>query len=274
MVSFKTWGASRLRSLLLAGLGLAALAGAQAEPVRGVTRCAADLQLSFPLAGRIAQTLVKEGAVVRKGTVLMHLDRTAEELDVERRRVQWQGNADLLVAQARKETAEKQLQAARTIYTENHGISLEELQNRELAVRTTQAELVRVSTLKETERLDYLTARENLERRSLVAGTPGIVTRLIKQTGESAQAYEAVLRLCDLRRIEFVAHAPAEVVAQLGDTRLVQVQVSGLAQPLSAKLTFISPVIDAASGLREIKADLLNPPASVRPGVSASLMVQ
>lgn len=262
-----------LQALALSAL-LAVSAAALADPVRGVTRCAADLQLSFPLAGRIAQTLVKEGSRVEPGTVLMHLDRTAEELDVERRRVQWQGQADLMVAQARMETAQKQLQAARTIFNDSRGISLEELQNRELAVRTTQAELERVRTLKETERLDYLTAKENLERRTLVAGAPGIVTRLIKQTGESAQAHEAVLRLCDLRRIEFVAHVPAEQLAAMSEGRLVQVQVSGQPRALGARVTFVSPVIDPASGLREIKADLVNPPASVRPGVSASLVVR
>lgn len=260
-------------TLALVALAVALPAGAQTEPVPGVTRCAADLQLSFPLAGRIAQTLVREGALVGPGTVLMHLERAAEELDVERRRVQWQGQADLMAAQARLEIAEKQLQAARTIFNDNRGVSLEEVQNRELAVRTTLAELERVRTLKETERLDYLTARENLERRTLVAGTTGIVTRLIRQAGESAQAYEAVLRLCDLRRIEFVAHVPAQQGARLSEGRLVRVQVSGHARPLGARLTFVSPVIDPASGLREIKADLVDPPASVRPGVSASLIL-
>lgn len=261
-------------ALLLALLAAPAHAQPPADNVRGVTRCAADLQLSFALPGRIAQTHVKEGTLVQRGAVLMHLDRAAEELDVERRRVQWQGQADLMVAQARLETAEKQLQAARAVFNDNRGISLEELQNRELAVRTTQAELERVRTLKETERLDYLTAKENLERRTLVAATPGIVTRLIKQTGESAQAYEAVLRLCDLRRIEFVANVPAEQAALMGEGRLVQVMVSGLARPLGARVTFVSPVVDAASGLREIKADLVNPPPSVRPGVGASLLLK
>ena len=95
--------AARLNLLLIAALSL--LPGlASAEPVRGFTRCAADLQLSFPLAGRIAQTLVREGSQVRKGDVLMHLERAAEELDVQRRKVQWQGMADLMIAQARAET--------------------------------------------------------------------------------------------------------------------------------------------------------------------------
>lgn len=251
----------------------AAVPSVHAEAVRGFTRCAADLQLSFPLAGRIARTLVREGSVVSKGETLMQLDRAAEELDVERRRVQWQGTADLLIAQARHETASKQLAAARTVFNENRSLSLEEVQNRELAVRTTAAELERVRTLKETERLDYLTALENLERRTLVSGTHGIVTRIIKQAGESAQAYEAVLRLCDLSRIEFMANLPVEQSNRLREGQSVRVSVASVPPAtVSARLTFVSPVIDPASGLREIKADLINPPAAVRPGISAVLL--
>lgn len=217
--------------------------------------------------------MVREGAVVQKGSVLMHLDRSAEELDVERRRVQWQGQADLLVAQARRDTAEKQLAAARTVFNENRGISLEELQNRELAVRTTLAEIERVRTLKETERLDYLIAKENLERRTLKSSTGGIVTRLIKQTGESAQAYEAVLRLCDLSHIEFLANVPAELIGRLSQGQQVRILVGAGPVTVNGRVTFVSPVIDPASGLREIKADLLSPPASVRPGVGAALLI-
>jgi len=260
----KTW----LFVLAFTGLTIGQV---QADVVRGVTRCAADLQLSFALPGRIAQTLVREGSVVKKGTVLMQLDRAAEEIDVARRRVQWQGQADLMVAQARMETAQKQLEAARSIYTENRGISLEDLQNRELALRTTLAELERVRTLKETERLDYLVASENLERRTLTATTQGIVTRLIKQTGESAQAYESVLRLCDLSRIEFMAHVPAELIGRLREGQSIRVSVGSASLNVGGRVSFVSPVIDPASGLREVKVHLINPPASVRPGVSASL---
>ena len=196
--------AARLNLLLIAALSL--LPGlASAEPVRGFTRCAADLQLSFPLAGRIAQTLVREGSQVRKGDVLMHLDRAAEELDVQRRKVQWQGMADLMIAQARAETSGKQLAAARSVFNENRGISLEELQNRELAVRTTQAELERVRTLKETERLDYLTALENLERRMMTEGQKSLLDVLRREI-DITQTQEAWSdALTQVNRTSFVA---------------------------------------------------------------------
>lgn len=239
--------------------------------IRGTTRCAADLTLALPVTGRIARVHVREGSLVRAGDTLLNLDRGAEELDVERRRVQWQGKAELMTAQARKETAEAQVLAARRIYAASQGISREELENRELAYATTIAELERLKTVKEMERLDYLTAKENLERRSLRAPTRGIVTRLIKQEGESMQANEAALKLCDLSKILFVANVPAARSDHLSAGAVIDLVVGHGSTRTKGKLVFVSPVIDPASGLREIKVELIKPAPDIRPGVPASL---
>ncbi len=238
---------------------------------KGVTRCAADLMLALPVAGRIAEVLVREGAVVREGQELLHLDRDGERLDTERRRLQWESKAELETALARKNTAEMQAKAARQIYETTRGISREELENRELAHATTTAELERVKTTKEMERLDYLIAKESLERRSLRAPTRGIVSSLIKQKGESVQANDPVLRLCDLSKIQFVTNVPYTQTASLREGSLVKLNVGFNPVPLQGRIVFISPVVDSASGLREIKIDLINPSREMRPGVPASL---
>jgi RND family efflux transporter MFP subunit len=239
--------------------------------IRGITRCAADLSLGLSVAGRIADVKVREGQVVRPGDVLMRLDQSAEQLDVERRRVQWQGTAEVTLAQARKETAETQLAAARRVYKESQGISREELDNRELVMTNALSELERLKTSKEMERLDYLTAKENLERRTLHAPSPGIVTRLVKLHGESVQAHETALRLCDLSSIQFVVNVPAQASERLKQGATVSLQVGQPPVPTRGRLTFVSPVVDAASGLREVKIDLIQPGPQVRPGVPASL---
>lgn len=239
--------------------------------IKGVTRCAADLSLALPLTGRIAQIVVQEGSVVRAGDLLLHLDRTAEALDVERRLVQWKGQAELVTARARRDTAQMQVVAARQIYQSSQGISREELENRELAFATTVSELERLKTVKEMEHLDYLTSKENLERRSLRAPTRGIVTRLIKQGGESLQANEAAIRLCDLRKILFVANVPAQRSEHLRAGGMVDLLVGQSSIKTRGNLIFVSPVVDPASGLREIKIELINPGPEVRPGVPASL---
>lgn len=254
---------------------LAAPAQAPAAPtdeaVKGTTRCASDLTLALSITGRISDMRVREGSLVSPGQVLLSLDRGAEELDVERRRVQWQGQAELNAAQARMETARQQAEMARRIYESSRGISQEELQNRELALATSMSELDRIRTQKEMERLDYLTARENLERRSLRAPTRGIVTRLIKNKGESVQANEAVLRLCDLSSIHFVANVPADRSEGLREGRVVELSVGTPGRAIRGKLIFVSPVVDSASGLREVKIELIRPGPEIRPGVPASL---
>jgi RND family efflux transporter MFP subunit len=239
--------------------------------VKGTTRCAADLSLALPAAGVIADMPVKEGGVVSKGSLLLSLNRKAEELDVERRRVQWQGQAEVVTAKARMETAQAQVVAARRIFADSQGISREELQNRELAFATTVSELERLKTVKEMEQLDYLTARENLARRSLFAPSHGIVTKLIKLAGESVQANEAVIRLCDLSKILFVANVPSQRSDHLRVGSTVDLTVGHENTKIKGKLIFVSPVVDAASGLREIKLELIKPGANIRPGVPASL---
>lgn len=262
--------------LEMAWLGLAALclpaqAAGENEPIKGTTRCAADLSLALPTTGRIARMLVQEGSVVGVGQPMLHLDRAAEDLDVERRRVQWQGQAEVVTAQARKETAELQVVAARRIYASTKGISREELENRELAFATTVSELERLKTVKEMERLDYLTAKENLERRSLRAPTRGIVTKLIRQVGESVQANEALIKLCDMSKILFVANVPSARSEHLHMGDKLGLIVGHGGTPVQGRVIFVSPVIDPASGLREIKIELIKPGAQVRPGVPASL---
>lgn len=248
---------------------------ADSNVVKGITRCAADLSLGLPVTGRIAEIPVQEGTVVKPGQVLLQLDRGAEQLDVERRRLQWQGKAELEHARARLETTESQMVAARRIYASSQGISKEELDNRELAYKTAAAELQRLTNQKDMERLDYLTAKENLERRTLRAPTKGIVTRLIKQVGESVQSNEPAIRMCDLSKILFVVNVPATRSDYLRTGETVELQVgAGKPAAMRGKLIFVSPVVDPASGLREVKIELINPGADVRPGVPATLTLK
>ncbi len=262
---FGGWGSA------LAKTEGAAAKGEAGGQIRGVTRCDADLNLALPVAGRIASVAVEEGAVVEKGAVLLSLDRLAEEYDVERRRIQWQGKGELKAAQARRSTAEKQVQAAQRIFNSSQGISREELENRQLALSLAEAEVTRITTAEEVERLDYLTAKENLERRTLLAPTRGIVVKLVRQLGESIQANETVLRLCDLRRILFVVHLPLDRSEQFHAGDQVVLKVGSQQTKVQGKVLFVSPVVESSSGLREIKVEMIQPDPGMRPGIPASL---
>lgn len=250
--------------------------GAWAQPteegvVRGVTRCVNDLSMSFAVSGRVAELAVKEGATVRAGQPLSHLDRKAEAIDVERRKLQWQSRAEYDAAESRLKTALMQVQAGREIFATNRGISEEELQNKELAASLAKSEFDRIKNVKKMEELDYQTAVENLERRTLKASGPGMVTKIIKWVGEGVQANEPAIRVCDVSTLHFVVNAPMSQVGSLAQGDRVKLQIGNEKIAVLGRAIFVSPVVDAASGLREIKFELIKPPAQVRPGMPGQL---
>ena len=239
--------------------------------VRGVTRCVNDLSMSFAVSGRVAELAVKEGATVRGGQALSHLDRKAEAIDVERRKLQWQSRAEYDAAESRLKTALIQVQAGREIFGANRGISEEELQNKELAASLAKSEFERVKNVKKMEELDYQTAVENLERRTLKASGPGVITKILKWVGEGVQANEPAIRVCDISTLHFVVNAPMAQVGTLAQGDLAKLHIGNDKTQVQGRAIFVSPAVDAASGLREIKFELIKPPASVRPGMPGQL---
>ncbi|WP_448204285.1 efflux RND transporter periplasmic adaptor subunit [Azospirillum sp. sgz302134] len=250
---------------------------ASAEPlaVKGVTQCLKDLSLGFPVAGRLAEVAVTEGTEVKAGTTLAHLDLVAETLEVQRRKLQWESNAEVIAAAARRQTTEKQMAAAKRIFDASQGISREEMENKALAHSLAVAEHDRLKNAKQIEKLDYLAAEENLARRTLRAPSPGIVTKLVKNVGESVQANEPAIKMCDLSKLLFVANVPAASLGTLAarDAVKLQVTVGADTVPVDGKVLFVSPVVDAASGLTEVKVELLPSGDRIRPGLQARLML-
>ena len=246
-----------------------------APSVKGVTQCLKDLGLGFPVAGRVAETAVTEGTVVKAGDTLGRLDLVAESLEAQRRKLQWESNAELTAAAARRQTTEKQMAAARRIFEASAGISREEMENKVLAHTLAVAEHERLKNAKQIERLDYLAAEENLARRTLRAPSPGIVTKVVRNVGESVQANEPAIKMCDLSKVLFVANVPVASIGTLApqDTVRVQVTAGNETVPVDGKVLFVSPVVDAASGLTEVKVELLPSGDRVRPGLQARLML-
>lgn len=253
--------------------GAGAASEAETGMIKGVTRCLNDLSLGFPVGGRMAEVPVTEGAEVAPGGVLARLDFRMEELDVQRRKLQWQGTAELRAAAARRQTAEKQAAAAREIFNSSHGVSREEVENKALAYAVAAAEHDRLKDSKRLEEIDYQTAEENLARRTLRSPSPGIVTKVVKQVGESVQPHETAIRLCDLSRVLFVANVPAAQGNGLetGDVVEIVVGTSPEATVVSAQVKYVSPVVDAASGLREVKVELLPSETRILPGLPARM---
>ncbi|MBP0484425.1 efflux RND transporter periplasmic adaptor subunit [Sagittula salina] len=239
--------------------------------LRGHSECIADLELAFPVSGIIAAMAVDEGATVTARDVLARLDLRIEEIELKRRQTLLDDQSELDSAQAQLAVSTAQYEAAQTLYDRGGAISKEDLQNRRLARDLTEVEVRRLRTQEALQALDRDTAAEALDRRTMHAPTQGIISRILRKPGESVQAYEPVLTLCDVSEILFAASLPAYGVEVFEGTPVTLAFVGRA--PLPGRVRFVSPVVDAASGLREIKIDLLERPDWMRPGLAADLLL-
>lgn len=237
------------RFLTIAAICAAASLSARAAgpiSVDGITEPYMDVTLGFADAGIIRNQFFKEGDPVKKGDVILELDKNLETLEVQRRRAVME--QDQMIFES----------------TSNLAVTTKSVSKENLEKAKADSD---VSTA------DYAIAAQELANRQLVAPFDGNIVEVLLKPGAAVAPYQPLVRVVDTSRCYFVGHIDGKnaVDLQLGEP--VQVQVDG-GRTVSAKISFISPVVDAASGLAKIKALFDNSDGGIRPGISATMTTQ
>ena len=253
--------------------GVVATTGSGSTPAAGITQAIHDLKLSVTAAGRIEALFVKEGDRVRKGDLLLHMDRALEALEVRRREVMLEDNARLDELRAKELTLAEQVRAARTLLATG-GVSRKQVEDEELALGTIIAERKSIEFAKRRERVELDLAREAYERRHLRSPIDGMVTRIVSRNGESVAPHEPVMVVVDVRTVRFSGTVPIADVSRIRAGSSVVLQLGSDSEPLRrvAHLVFVSPVADPASGLVDVIAEFDNADGSVRPGTAGRIL--
>ena len=240
----------------------------------GVTQASRDLKLSVTAAGRVEGLFVKEGDRVRKGDLMMHMDRALEALEVKRREVMLQDRARLEELLLRERTLTEQVRSAKSLLPSG-GVSRKQVEDEELALGAIVAERKSIEFAKQRERVELDLAREAYERRHLRSPIDGIVTRIYSRLGESVAPHEPVMVVVDVRTVRFTGTVPIADSGRLRVGSPVQLQLGEAAEATirQAQVVFVSPVADPASGLVEVIAEFDNSDGSVRPGISGRVLV-
>jgi multidrug resistance efflux pump len=114
---------------------------------------------------------------------------------------------------------------------------------------------------------------QQLADRQLVAPFDGSIVEVLLKPGAAVAPYQPLVRVVDTSRCYFVGHIDGKMAGELQLGEPVQIQADG-GRSVTAKISFISPVVDAASGLAKIKAIFDNSNGMVRPGIAATLTTQ
>ena len=87
--------------VLMAGLP----AGSHAQGTEGISAPVADVTLSFVTAGKLHDTMVKEGDLVEKGQLLAVLEDKPERLEIQQLQAQAEDRTRISAAQAARSAA-------------------------------------------------------------------------------------------------------------------------------------------------------------------------
>lgn len=235
-------------TLLCAALCLAGLRSAVADPLTldGITEPLHDVTLGLAEPGIIRHQFFQEGDGVKEGDVILELDTRLEEIEVTRRK-------------AIMEQDKAVMDSTEQLYSSTHSVSKQDLTK-------SQAEY-------DVAAADYAIAVQQLANRRLSAPFSGHITEIQLHPGAACAPYQPLVRLVDISRCYFVGQIEGAAAArpQLGQAVTIQMADG---QSVTGKISFISPVVDAASGLARIKAVFDNPDGKIRPGMSAKLILQ
>lgn len=229
------------------GLEPALAAGDAAQVVNGLTEPFLEVTLSSQVSGIIRVEQYKEGDPVNKGDLILELDKKLEEIEADRRK-------DVMDHQ------KDDMESTQVLFKSSKAISRDEMQKRETEYKVAVA--------------DYNTALEQLNRRQIKAPFAGIITEIFLHSGAACEPYQPLVRVVDVQRCYFVGYVNGTTASRLSLQQEVGVEVDGYKEPVTAKICFISPVVDPASGLARVKAIFDNPSGKIRPGVAAKMRLE
>jgi len=260
--------------MLLLSLAFAA-AMAAPSPYEGVTEPIQQAVIGSTVAGKIKAVKASEGERVHKGDTLLVLEKDEEELNVAITKVVAENTADILSAQQKKTTFERDYKATKQLFDNSNSVSEEQVWEKELNFKTAEAELMKAQALNEKDKLENSMAKVQLEKRIIRAPFDGIVVKHHKRIAESVQALEPLVEVVDVRRCRFTSYVLANLAQGFHKGQDVSLQLDGAAGPRlrKGKISFISPVVDKASMLRVVKVVFENGDGSIEPGVTGRVLL-
>jgi RND family efflux transporter MFP subunit len=265
--------------LILSGLFLVLWqpAASAQEPVSitGITEPIGDVILSATDSGTIATVHIKEGGKVKKGGIVLELDSRLEALEVDRRKLILESKVEREAAATKVATLKTMLDSTRELFDKTGSVSKDELEKIKLEYALALADLNRLEVTEKREGIEYEMALESLNKRRLISPLSGTVIKLFLEPGETCQENQPLVHVVDTSKCLFVGNAEEWVGRRLkkGQSVNLQIKTGSEFADRTGKVVFISPVVDPASGLLEVKAEFDNQDGSVRPGTSGRLIL-
>jgi membrane fusion protein (multidrug efflux system) len=243
--------------LLGVALFLGMAYGENQQPIKSITKPCADVTLSFVQPGSLAKINYKEGDLVRVDDVLVKQDDSVEQIKLEQ-----------LKAEADDTTTIKHAE----ITLQQRGVDVQRLKEAGAAVTTTTeveyaelnqqiAELqLHIAQFQHEQAIKkYKEAQKQIDRMTLKSPIDGRIEKIDKETGESVNALENVIRIVRIDPLWIDVPVPLAQTAKLryGGSAVVEFP-EPQKKTEEGKIIFIAAVGDAGSDTLTVRVQVPN----------------
>ncbi len=231
---------------------------ADSGTVLGTTLPSQRLELSFDGPGIIGSVLVKEGDKIQKGQELMAEDDRMEQKLYEALRLE--ADSDLPIQFAKTDLASKKNSLLRyENMAKNNVASQEELREAQLAAALAEIKVQQAQQEQKQKKLQTDRQKIKVELMHLKSPIDGLVEKLNLGLGEVVDPNKPSCTVVKNDPLWVEVHLPSRQAAELnlGDT--LSVQQEGGKNAADARVIFLSPFADAASGTRLVRLEMPNP---------------
>jgi membrane fusion protein, multidrug efflux system len=235
---------------------------AQRFSLAGTLEARIESPIAFRTAGKITERLVNVGDEVRPGAVLARLDDEDHRLQVRTTRAQVESaRADLAKAKADLDRYER--------LRESQVFTQATFDQRRSAADMARARYEQMS--------GQLRMMENqLAYTTLAADVRGVVTQVKAEAGQVVQSGQAIVHIARTDEVEAVVAVPEHRLAELKSASRLAVTLwaEGGETDHPVRLRELAPGADPTTRTYVARFSLLEPPAGIRLGMSATLTVE
>ncbi len=242
-----------VRSMLVAGGAMGQSATYTAE-----IRSRYETDLAFQVGGKLVRRDVDVGATVKKGQVLAQLDQTDQQLGVDAARG--------AVPAAQSDLDRSRSEEARFRDLLERGLTTRaQYQAQQTAVRSAEAKLSQATA-------ELRLAQQRLGYTTLRADQDGVVTRIQVEAGAVVAPGQRALSIARPSELEAVFDVSD---GRIGEVRpgssVVITELAADGSAWAGRVREISPSADPVTRTYQVRTSIVNPPASLRLGMTVSV---
>ncbi|MFM2343668.1 MAG: hypothetical protein RLZZ210_276 [Pseudomonadota bacterium] len=225
----------------------------------GIFKPIKHIQIKAKNTGEISRLIVKVGDKVKQGQVLANIDNS----DI---------NARLNQSQAQIKIAEEQLELAKIQYNKNLELSKENFISKSgLDTYKTNLEVAQQNL--QTALASHTINKKSSFDRDVVAPFSGIVSSKMLENGTSVTFDTPIMEIVDNSIVELEAGINASQISQIKLGQKVSVNIEGIAQPIEANITRISPSSINNSRLVNVYIQIKNSSDVIKSGIFAKASI-